>query len=1650
MPEQSRSGAPMEWTTVQHLDLRHSGGRRGASARPMQPHAAAFRSSQAIVAVAIGTHVVEFDALSGSKIASIDLGARVVRMAYSPTTSHVVIAILEDATIRSCDFATEQTLVLHSPEKKTDHVSIDTEVHLALTPLEPIVFFGFHKRMSVTVVGTVDGGRPPTKIKTDLKKPIVNLACHPRLPVLYVAYAEGLIRAYNIQTYAVHYTLQLAVDSTIKLIGAGAFGFHPTLEWIFVGDRGGTLLAWDVSTERPSMIGITQAGSHPITSVSWLPTLRLLVTISKDGALQVWKTRVIINPNRQPMETHFFERAAVETMDITKILTLQGGEAVYPLPRIKNLAVHPKFNLAAVIFADMSGTEAAKNKAAYTREGRRQLFALLQGARGSTAAVLKEKLLALGSSGILAEHQLQAQLQEQHLKGQSQLTISDVARKAFLHSHFMEGHAQSGPIPRLPLVTISDSSNLLRDVPVCQPFHLELNFFNKETRVVQYPVRAFYLDGFNLMAHNLSSGADNLYKKLYSTIPSNVECHPTNMSYSPKQHLFLVVFELSGTNGVVHEVVLYWEQTDLQTVNSKGSSIRGRDAAFLGPDDNQYAILEEDRTGLNLFSLKAVATKEALENNAAVLEENTFADNAASATSTERQGPLQFTFESEVDRIFSSPLESTLLYVISGKHIGLAKLLQGYRLSADNGLSITTKTDGKKFIKLKPNETVLQAHWQTTLRGPVVGILTNQRVLIASADLDILSSSSTKFDRGLPSYRSMLWVGPALIFSSATAISMLGWDNKVRSILSTSFPRSVLLGALNDRLLLVNPTDINPRQKKGVEIRACLVGLLEPLLIGFATMQQHFEQKLDLSEVLYQITSRFDSLRITPRSLDILTKGPPVCGDLAVSLSQAGPQFTQIMRCNYAIKALRFSTALSILKDEFLRSRDYPQCPPTSHLFQRFRELGYACIKYGQFDSAKETFEVITDHESMLDLFICHLNPSALRRLAQKLEESATDSELRRYLERILRVRSTGWTQGVFANFAAESMVPKGPEWAGGNWEIKTPTNIKNIPQWELAGEVMPYMKTTDAGIPSVVADHIGVYLGVMKGRGNVVEVSEKSLVKAIAAASSENTQPVSSASAEKSKAIPRGDSVGDTLARQLGVQIASSDEQAKAAEDFKKTLYGVVDDGSSDEDESTSKTKKIHIRIRDKPAAPTVDVNKLKEATKQLGLGPPLSRTRSLSGTPQDFNQAPTQPGGPAAAVSPAMPNSAIDLFGTNTLVQPQAPSSSTGPVIAGMGVTAGPIPEDFFQNTIPSHQLAAQLPPPGIVLSRMAQPAPGIEQGRPVPNQMMANVGLPDGGVPPQAPPQQSQFPPQQSQFPQQPGIPMDSIGLPDGGVPPQSQPLPSQGQFLPSQAQGFQLGIPAPSQPIDLSALEGPGAAKQAARPPAPTAVRPGQVPRGAPAAECYKMALAHLEQNQLTDALSCLDEAFLALAKDQSREADIKAQATICAQYKIAVALLQEIARLQRVQGAGALSAKEEMARLSRHLASLPIQAKHRINCIRTAIKRNMEVQNYAYAKQMLDLLYSKAPPTKQDELKSLIDMCVQRGLTNKSIDPFEDPSQFCSVTLSRLSTIGHDVCDLCGAKFSALSAPGCVICGMGSIKRSDALAGGPGPVPSPFG
>lgn len=77
----------------------------------------------------------------------------------------------------------------------------------------------------------------------------------------------------------------------------------------------------------------------------------------------------------------------------------------------------------------------------------------------------------------------------------------------------------------------------------------------------------------------------------------------------------------------------------------------GRDAAFIGPNENQFVILDDDKTGLALYILPGVAPQEVDEKNGAV-EQNPSADTNVNSV----RGPLQYMFESEVDRIFSTPL----------------------------------------------------------------------------------------------------------------------------------------------------------------------------------------------------------------------------------------------------------------------------------------------------------------------------------------------------------------------------------------------------------------------------------------------------------------------------------------------------------------------------------------------------------------------------------------------------------------------------------------------------------------------------------------------------------------------------------------------------------------------------------------------------------------------------------------------------------------------------------------------------------------------------------------------------------------------------------------------------------------------------------
>lgn len=77
----------------------------------------------------------------------------------------------------------------------------------------------------------------------------------------------------------------------------------------------------------------------------------------------------------------------------------------------------------------------------------------------------------------------------------------------------------------------------------------------------------------------------------------------------------------------------------------------GVDAAFVGSKENQFAILDEDKTALSLYMLPGATSQEPLEKNVTAPENQSVETEATSI-----KGPMQFMFESEVDRIFSTPL----------------------------------------------------------------------------------------------------------------------------------------------------------------------------------------------------------------------------------------------------------------------------------------------------------------------------------------------------------------------------------------------------------------------------------------------------------------------------------------------------------------------------------------------------------------------------------------------------------------------------------------------------------------------------------------------------------------------------------------------------------------------------------------------------------------------------------------------------------------------------------------------------------------------------------------------------------------------------------------------------------------------------------
>lgn len=107
----------------------------------------------------------------------------------------------------------------------------------------------------------------------------------------------------------------------------------------------------------------------------------------------------------------------------------------------------------------------------------------------------------------------------------------------------------------------------------------------------------------------------------------------------------------------------------------KSTVIAGSDGAFIGPTQNQYAILDDDGVGLVLYSMEEETNLATLTDPVpetvprgpdGALDENDFSESSTKRPLDKKGShvPIQFAFDTPVQRIFSCPLGELPFYLV--------------------------------------------------------------------------------------------------------------------------------------------------------------------------------------------------------------------------------------------------------------------------------------------------------------------------------------------------------------------------------------------------------------------------------------------------------------------------------------------------------------------------------------------------------------------------------------------------------------------------------------------------------------------------------------------------------------------------------------------------------------------------------------------------------------------------------------------------------------------------------------------------------------------------------------------------------------------------------------------------------------------------
>jgi hypothetical protein len=176
--------------------------------------------------------------------------------------------------------------------------------------------------------------------------------------------------------------------------------------------------------------------------------------------------------------------------------------------------------------------------------------------------------------------------------------------------------------------------------------------------------------------------------------------------------------------------------------------------------------------------------------------------------------------------------------------------------------------------------------------------------------------------------------------------------------------------------------------------------------------------------------------------------------------------------------------------------------------------------------------------------------------------------------------------------------------------------------------------------------------------------------------------------------------------------------------------------------------------------------------------------------------------------------------------------------------------------------------------------------------------------------------------------------------------------------------------------------------------------------------------------------------------------VKKEIKLTACYKYLLSILIEMKRSEQNIPRGAL--------LTRILADVNVQPKHHLICVRMAINRNMDAQNFKLSAKLIKTLL---PLGLQDapKLQERLSVCEKNNFVDNSTFPYQCPSckkstdisestcdncktkiLFCWKTHLPITQSTYLQCSACDANFSTASTTvneKCIICTSGSLSIS---------------